>query len=366
MSGTISPTSPPYLSVVATARNDNHGGDLLGRMQHFIDAFAEQCHRFKLNAELIIVEWNPPTDKPRLAQVLNWGTAANNHHCRTRIIEVPNHLHRQFKYADQLPLYQMIAKNVGIRRAQGDYILATNIDILFSDELIAHLAKQPLRYNSQYRVDRWDIEPAPSPSDSIPDRLAWCRKNVIRRHTKYDSVDLRNGDTYSVAWHPTWRVRLLEWLQNNNLVPVVTRPPLHLNGCGDFTLLHRDHWQKLRGYPQFEMYSMHLDSIFCTAASVLGLKEVILEDPLRIYHIEHGTGSGFKPEAVDALETRLQKSGIASLSVPDFQKLALEMRRNKKPTIFNDENWGLASASLNEVNPAATSPEKPLTKSSAA
>ncbi len=359
-------TAQPYLSVVATARNDNHGGDLLGRMQHFIDALTEQCTRFKLNAELIIVEWNPPIDESPLAQALNWDVLANNDHCQIRIIEVPNDLHRQFKHADQLPLYQMIAKNVGIRRALGTYLLATNIDILFSDELIAHLAKQPLQHNSQYRVDRWDIEPAPSFKDSIPNRLASCKKNVIRRHTKYDSIDQRNGDTYSVAWHPTWRVRLLEWLQNNHLVPIVTRPPLHLNGCGDFTLLHRDHWQTLRGYAQLEMYSMHLDSIFCTAASLLGLKETIFDDPLRIYHIEHGTGSGFKPEAVEALESRLQRSGIASLAMADFQKLALEMRRNNEPTIFNDENWGLANEALKETNPTATPQEKPRATTTAA
>ena len=29
----------------------------------------------------------------------------------------------------------MIAKNVGIRRARGEFVLATNIDILFSSEL---------------------------------------------------------------------------------------------------------------------------------------------------------------------------------------------------------------------------------------
>ena len=49
----------------------------------------------------------------------------------------PSVLHRRLKYADRLPLFQMIAKNVGIRRAKGQFVLATNIDILFSDELIA-------------------------------------------------------------------------------------------------------------------------------------------------------------------------------------------------------------------------------------
>ncbi len=49
----------PYLSVVATARNDNHGGNMLRRMQIFVNGFLEQCRRHQLDAELILVEWNP-------------------------------------------------------------------------------------------------------------------------------------------------------------------------------------------------------------------------------------------------------------------------------------------------------------------
>ena len=49
-----------HLSVVATTRNDNHGGSLTYRMQHFVDGFVEQCKRHQLSAELILVEWNPP------------------------------------------------------------------------------------------------------------------------------------------------------------------------------------------------------------------------------------------------------------------------------------------------------------------
>jgi hypothetical protein len=60
------------LTVVATSRNDNHGGNLLRRMQLFINGFAEQCKRHQLDAELILVEWNPPPDKPRLAEALSW------------------------------------------------------------------------------------------------------------------------------------------------------------------------------------------------------------------------------------------------------------------------------------------------------
>ena len=35
--------APPRLSVVVTARNDNHGGDMLQRMQIFVGGLLGQC-----------------------------------------------------------------------------------------------------------------------------------------------------------------------------------------------------------------------------------------------------------------------------------------------------------------------------------
>ena len=52
----------PYLSVVVTTRNDDHGGDPLKRLQTFVNTFAAQCVRTGLDAEVIVVEWNPPDD----------------------------------------------------------------------------------------------------------------------------------------------------------------------------------------------------------------------------------------------------------------------------------------------------------------
>ena len=46
-----------YLSLVVTARNDDHGGNLLGRMQAFVNGWLEQARRFDIPSELILVEW---------------------------------------------------------------------------------------------------------------------------------------------------------------------------------------------------------------------------------------------------------------------------------------------------------------------
>src|SRR6516225_10229947 len=127
----LSGDDAPQVSFVVTARNDDHGGGFLQRMQVFVTALLAQATRHGLRSELIIVEWNPPLDRPRLADALRW--PARPGPCRVRIIEVPPWLHRRYQYSEKLPLFQMIAKNVGIRRARGRYVLCTNADIVFSD-----------------------------------------------------------------------------------------------------------------------------------------------------------------------------------------------------------------------------------------
>ena len=67
-----SPQRSPKVSVVVTARNDNHGGGFLRRMQIFATAWMEQCERHRLSAELIVVEWNPMEGMKPLHEALTW------------------------------------------------------------------------------------------------------------------------------------------------------------------------------------------------------------------------------------------------------------------------------------------------------
>ena len=202
----------PYLSVVATARNDDHGGNPLYRMQLFVNGLIAQCDRHRLPAELVLVEWNPPADRPRLAEVLEWPESEG--WCDVRIVEVPHELHMRLEHADRLPLFQMIGKNVGIRRARGRFVLATNIDILFSDDLMAFLARQELDPERFYRVDRVDVPAEIDPSWSMDEQLLFCRERAIRVN-RYDStVDLRSGESYRIYKDVPLVLRFLPaWVQ---------------------------------------------------------------------------------------------------------------------------------------------------------
>jgi hypothetical protein len=128
----------------------------------------------------------------------------------------------------------------------------------------------------------------------------------------------------------------------------VARPALlHTNACGDFTLMAREHWFDLRGYPEFALFSMNLDSVLCHSAHHAGFREEILRDPLRIYHIEHDTG--WTPEGQVPLFDRLRSRGIPWLEYQEFIVLAQQMQRLDSPMIFNRLNWGLADLEFEET-----------------
>jgi hypothetical protein len=363
----------PYLSIVATSRNDDHGGNLLGRMQLFVDTLREQGATHGLAAELILVEWNPPPERPRLVDALTWPRFPGAP--PVRFIEVPPEIHRRFDHADRLPLFQMIAKNVGIRRARGAFILATNIDILLSDELVRLIAKGRLSERRMYRVDRYDVAPGVPSGLSNRAVLEHCRRNVIRVNRR-EGIYRADGQLYRPPVppkpppkptslrpkHVLHRIVKGDWRPTKVAEPYIHRlagyvhrlrqprpTSLHTIACGDFTLMARDRWWALRAYPELQIFSLHLDSLLCYMAHHGGAREKVLGDPMRAYHLEHQHGSGWTPEGQEALTERIAGAGIPILDKGELRRMAVQARLQGHPIIFNDESWGLAKEQLLEV-----------------
>jgi hypothetical protein len=369
----------PLLSLVAVSRNDDHGGGLMRRMQMFVSGWLEQAKRYNISSELIIVEWNPLPDRPGLAKALKWPVDTGP--CTVRLIQVPPEIHRRFNYSDKLPVFQMIGKNAGIRRAAGRFILATNIDILFSNELAVFLGSGKLNPKYMYRIDRHDA-PADIPADiSLDGQLEYCRRHLIRIYTrkgvtiigeqprdykKEIAAEFTGGVTTGYATF-SQRLRTMRKISDapGLMQDVITagdrlikegvkrifEKPVHNNACGDFTLMSRENWLATHGYAEFEMYSMHLDGLLCNVARQAGAKEIILKDPMRIYHIEHAAGSGYQPGKGEKLmDDRLKTAGIPKLAWEQYLAWTKEMQKNHRPIIFNkNENWGLADETLKET-----------------
>ena len=609
-------SADPYVSVVATSRNDDHGGGMLRRMQIFVNAWIEQCRRHDLASELVLVEWNPPAEREPLAEALQW--PADPGPCAVRIVTVREAFHRRYRHSDSLPLFQMIAKNVGIRRARAPFVLSTNVDILFSDELVSFLAARRLETGRFYRIDRSDAMAEVPLEGGVVEQLDYCRTHLLRvnqreatfpppsassppraddagtgfrlgggfglerratgesylsadteatlmvtppssgtpvlrtvveagpnldqedlclhvneeagrslarlrfrnqqkvflplpdtrgeeialrlrversgghpsgpqallfrlfewgwasageiRHEYASRCDMavsepravRARDIYEysegISLHDGWGgpdytpegrlcrrarqgasfscytptrlpgrllldlaadagsaldvqvieasgrpvargklsgracieipiphaglgrrtpfslrldedsggapaptgharvygLRRVGWGQSlRGLFRPMARPRidfLHTNGCGDFTLMHRDHWFRLRGYPEWEAYSMNIDGFTCYAAHADGLQEEVLREPMRIYHIEHGLGSGWSPEGEQKLYERITTRGITWISKEQVLEHARSMYR-QGPLIGNDDGWGLGRETLAETVP---------------
>ncbi len=363
----------PYLSIVVAARNDDHGGNFKQRMQIFISGLLEQCRRFELDAELIVVEWNPAPDRPRIAQAFSWPIEGST--CTVRIIEVSPELHATIENSDRIPLHQMMAKNVGIRRARGEYVLATNIDVLFSDELVREIASRRLNEGRFYRIDRYDVPATIDVATPIDEQLAFCHDHVMRVYERNGTQSYLSNRYYRIyppqmslepvgklvhILYVIWReIGLLGYLEAmkqpaaklRRLAKYLVSPQrdrLHTNASGDFTLMARKHWEELRGYPELAVHAMHLDSLLCYMAHYLPLDEVVLPDPMRIYHIEHE--HGWTPEAARAgYDDRLGELGILRVSDELFNDYAIQMKRAKRPLLQNAEDWGMRDQTLPEI-----------------
>jgi hypothetical protein len=349
----MKPSDIPYLSIVAASRNDEHGGDPLRRTQIFLNALFAQCQKHRLPAELILVDWNPPPERPRLEAALDF--SRSNEYCAPRVLIVPPVIHQQLEYGDKLPFFQMIAKNVGIRHARGRFILATNIDILFSDELIAFLAAQRLNPKRLYRVNRCDV------ANSVPaeanEQLSFCWNNLIRVHKRRQTLPVSPDRRSSVFEEDDLLKKSGPWQQRKRdggvEYTVLERdaPPeyAHTNACGDFTLLSREQWHRLRGYPEFEAFSFHIDSMFCYMAHYGGVLETVLTPPCVVFHIEHSIGSGWSPEGHGVLFERLEKAGIPSLENGQLHEWGEIMRAREEPLVFNGEAWGLGQFAIKNL-----------------
>jgi hypothetical protein len=478
----------PYISVVVAARNDNHGGHMVGRLQAFLDSWMVQAQRYRVPSEIVVVEWNPPVDRGKLQDEFRWSDETGA--CPVRFVEVPREVHAAIPNAAAIPLHQMIAKNAGVRRARGQFVLCTNLDIIFSAELMQFLAARSLDPHAMYRMDRYDVDHRIPSQAGVDELLAFCAANIrrvcgregtfetngdnIRPVEPEDIVAAGSGIRLGRGWFNLERYRnmsmtryvdatgevvferrpagasgivfhvepgpsardgsveldlmdaggalldsalvdgrckllleipdaarsgrfclrvrkggvalvedirtldlrvfAIEWWKGDSTagtrpLQVIERIPgagacgvhspyaawmlnpryLHTNACGDFTLLSREAWFALRGYPEFPYWPTHLDALLCYSAHHAGIPEIILSDPKRVFHIEHQ--AVWTPESEAEREARAAARGVSMVGYGRLLDFFALMRRFNAPLIFTGENWGLAGMELPETSP---------------
>src|SRR5579862_4475248 len=104
----------PYVSFVTWGRNDGYTPDYLRRVNRATTCLASQLERAGVDAEIIIVEWNPVADRPLLLESLR--VPRRLQHVTVRGFVVGPQYHVGHAGAGERGIHVGEAANVGIRR----------------------------------------------------------------------------------------------------------------------------------------------------------------------------------------------------------------------------------------------------------
>lgn len=341
------------LSIVVTARNDNYGGDFNARLQNSVHWLSVFLEKYKVPSELVIVDYNPIKENAPLKEMLEWPLYRK--YLTIRLLHIPNEIHQSLinpAVRKTVPLFEFNAKNMAIRRAQGEYILSTNADIIFHPLLLKFIALGIPQKNNYYRTDRFDFKKVERYDFRNPfATLKEIEKKVYRIMLKGYGYHLKgNGVEFleekKLRLKNAWRIFLdlnlvkieslaKKWKMNITYDAFAQR--YHTHCSGDFMLMHRSHWFDLRGYPEDTYISTHCDALFTVMAGVSGLKENVLNFP--VYHQDHE-----RRYKADFDEAAFSKE-IADMFTR-FMNDSREMEKTNTPKITNTENWGQANSSF--------------------
>lgn len=342
-------SAAPYVSFITYGRNDGYTPSYVHRVNRAASCLARQLERAGVDAELVIVDWNAPAERPRLIDVLTLPKTLRHVSIRGIVVD-PKH-HARFIGAHEKGLHAGEAANVGIRRARGQFITPKASDTFFSPQVIAMLARHDLDDGTMYRIDRHDI--------------------VIDDEAIFDLDDdaLLTALQRLPSQPHTWIHQSEHWGLRN----------LHTNACGDFTLMSARNWRTLRGHPRdATVLTLDIDSLVMHAAAALGVRECRWPDDCRIYKPSHDNLNSARITQVWAdwqrtLDTFLSRKvsqqaalrarilfdyprrkvrGVESVVGPSIERNfvhpASRWALGKQPDPSQPQNWGLADVALEE------------------
>jgi hypothetical protein len=233
----------------------------------------------------VFVEWRPVPERELIGDLLR--QAFPEIAPRLTTYEIDERYCAAFNQTPQLELHEFIAKNVGIRRAAGSYILTTSADTYLSGDIVNLIARRMLRPMTVYRATRVDLQ------------LHLDRTNVNESALS----DPRNWATVNVL-----------------------KPPFLTHASGDFLLLDRFSFCALRGFNEvFRVARIQVDANFCFHAAAHGM--ALVDTRMHVFHFG-----------------RFAAQQSASQSPQDAAPWGAD--RYKQILYDNPASWGLGDAPL--------------------
>jgi len=241
------------LSMVLVSRNDGYGGNLIERASYALNSMLHVAD------EVVYVDWNSPGGDLGTAVAPNLAPRVRS---KLRIIQITPEFIAAHVPGPTQTCVEVLGRNIALRRARGDWIVSTNIDIVPPPVPLEALDKEVF-----YTFERTNLD---------PQRIAhipFADYDALRAHLDAIRPTLRGvGPSLNRYWF-----RRDIWS--------------HWNCCGDFQLAHRQVWQAIRGFEESLIGRNWMDTNVQKKAVLCGHRVEPRNDRL-VIHINHGGGAG--------------------------------------------------------------------------
>jgi hypothetical protein len=230
------------ICAVITSRNDNYGGHLKHRAKLSLTNFIERYD------EVVYVDWNS-TDKSLIDEIKDDLPKTKK---LKHVLITPDDVKNLNELYSTIQIVEVIGRNIGIRLAESDYVVSTNIDII---------AEKPdlnkLDNNTLYTVPRRDVQV--DEFINVENSVEFGDLLITNKSNYLEKPDANRPEDFGDPW---------------SLVVC----------CGDYQLAHRNLWYKMKGFEESMIYRNFADTNLMKKGSIYGK---ISKLDLPIFHLNH-------------------------------------------------------------------------------
>jgi hypothetical protein len=243
------------ITAVIVSRNDNYGGHLNERATYCINSAIDTYD------EVIYVDWNSPEYSLLYDIKDNLQLKGNLKHF-VITPEVASILTNNDPQAQKC--CEVLARNIGIRRATGDFIISTNIDII--------------------HPKREDVEKVINDSDNN------TMITLSRRETTWDIIkEFHGGELKYNEWDKLRDYIYINSEERKHEEKTVSSDDYSIiNCCGDFQLAPKHVWDSIRGFEEELIYPLFADTNVQKKSIMHGHGLKAIYNP-PMFHINHGS-----------------------------------------------------------------------------
>jgi len=243
------------ISAIIISRNDNYGGHLAERATYAINSAIATYD------EVFYIDWNSENHSLLYDIKDNLQLKGNLKHI-VITPEIASILTNNDPQAQKC--CEVLARNIGIRRATGDYIVSTNIDIIHPKrediEAIIKNSDDNTFITLSRREMTWDIIKEFHGGDLKYDQWSELRDYIyVNSEERKDEEKTMAGDDYSI-----------------------------INCCGDFQIAPKHVWNSIRGFEEELIYPLFADTNVQKKAVMHGFGLKAIYNP-PMFHINHGS-----------------------------------------------------------------------------